>query len=593
MTRDGCSPASYNKYVAFGRQFAACRFVICLVLFCATALAAPVIFPLKDVRAGQKGVGKTVFSGTRIEDFEVEVLGVLENIAPRQSVILAKLSGGPLAQTGVLQGMSGSPVYIDGKLVGAVALGFPGSKEAIAGIRPIEEMLTVDPAVSVQPGSPIALVPRTRVALDAASSSKLEEITTPLAFSGFTSSVLGQFARQLRELGMEPRQGVGSGGRIPDALGDPRQVEPGSMITVQLMSGDMNIAADGTVTAIDGANLYAFGHRFLSTGTTELPFARSEVVALLPNLSSSFKISRAVEWMGSITQDRNAAISGLTGRRAQMTPLEIKHGPNTYRMGMVQDRVMTPLVTQMAVASAIDATGRGVGPATYNVRTKINFTGGSSVDLDNVYTGDVSVSALASLGVASPLSYAMQSGFDALRLKDVSIEVAALDQRRQAQIADVIAPRAARPGEDLEVTVIFSGENGAEAVKKATYRVPVGSSEGPLNITVADATTTNLLELQNSIGVQARTPEQVLTTLKSLRSNTTAYLRVWRSGTSYTVEGRDLPIPPASAMLILNRAQPQASLLSTMRGAKLAEIEVAPGIGVVTGSKTIQVEVRE
>src|SRR5437867_313348 len=109
--------------------------------FAAPALAATDIFPLKDVRAGQHGVGRTVFSGTRVEEFQVEVLGVLENLGPRESVILARLSGGPLASTGVMQGMSGSPVYIDGKLVGAVAMAFPFSKEPIAGIRPIADML--------------------------------------------------------------------------------------------------------------------------------------------------------------------------------------------------------------------------------------------------------------------------------------------------------------------------------------------------------------------------------------------------------------------------------------------------------------------
>ena len=278
-------------------------FGIGLFLTAAVWAAPPVIFPLKDVRAGQRGVGRTVFSGTRVEQFDVEILGVLENIGPKQSIILARLSGGPLALTGVMQGMSGSPVYIDGKLLGAVAMGFPGAKEAITCIRPIEEMLRVEPVTQR------AAIPRMKADVSGA---RLEDLSTPLAFSGFSATALERFTPQLRDLGMDPRQGVGSGGRIPDALGDPARLEAGSMISVQLLTGDMSVSADGTVTAIDGNKIYAFGHRFLSSGTTEFPFARAEVLALLPNVSSSFKISRAVEWMGTVTEDRNAAIAGVT-----------------------------------------------------------------------------------------------------------------------------------------------------------------------------------------------------------------------------------------------------------------------------------------
>src|SRR5579863_6480033 len=315
--------------------------------FAPLAVAAADIFPLKNVRAGQRGVGRTVFSGTKVEEFQVEVLGVLENIGPRQSIILARLSGGPLAETGVMQGMSGSPVYIDGRLAGAVALAFPQSKEAIAGIRPIEEMLRPEPAARA------AASPRQKFL---SGDMRLEEIATPVSFSGFTAAALEHFAPQLRELGLDPRQGVSGGGNPPQTLGDPKKLEPGSMISVQLLTGDMSVSADGTITAIDGNRLYAFGHRFLATGPSDMPFARAEVVALLPNLSSSFKISQAQDWMGTITADRDTAISGITGRRATLAPLDIRVGANSYHMNVIQDRVMTPVVAQMAVFSAMDST---------------------------------------------------------------------------------------------------------------------------------------------------------------------------------------------------------------------------------------------
>ncbi len=564
-------------------------FRIILSLLAVSALhAAPPIFPLKDVRAGQHGIGRTVFSGSRVEEFQVEILGVLENIGPRESIILARLKGGPLENTGVMQGMSGSPVYIDGRLAGAVALGFPLSKEAIAGIRPIEEMLQVDPDSKAK-GNLASIAPLRQVL---AGNARLEEIATPVSFSGFTAATLDHFGAQLRALGMDPRQGVSGGGKPSDTLGDPRSLEPGSMISVQLLSGDMSVGADGTVTAIDGNRIYAFGHRFLDSGPTELPFARSDVIALLPNLQSSFKISAAREWMGAITEDRNHAVSGLLGRRAATVPVEIRVGPNSYHMNMIQDRVMTPLVMQMAIFSAIDVTERGLGAATFSVHGHLGFEGGNA-RVDNVYSGDVSVAALAAQGVASPLLYALGSGFDALKLKDISLEIAPVDRRSQVQIAEIVAPRTVHPGEDINLVVTLAGENGVETAKNISYRVPVGAPLGPIYFTAGDATATNLMDFQAAIGAPARSSGQVLELLNGLRPNTKAYVRVWRAESAFTVDGRDLPSPPPSVALILARAQsgPAASL--NVRGSKLAEIEIASGGSVVTGSKTVQVEVKE
>src|ERR1700722_2385637 len=206
---------------------------------------------------------------------------------------------------------------------------------------------------------------------------RLEEIATPVSFSGFTSATLEHFGTQLREMGMDPRQGVSGGGRPTDRMGDPKSIEPGSMISAQLLSGDFSISADGTVTLIDGDRIYAFGHRFMDSGPSDVPFARAEVLALLPNLSSSFKISAAREWMGTLTDDRSTAVSGLMGRRASMAPVDIRVGKNVYHMQVIQDRVMTPLVAQMALFSAIDATERAQGGSTFSIRGHLDFDGGN------------------------------------------------------------------------------------------------------------------------------------------------------------------------------------------------------------------------
>ena len=543
-----------------------------------------------------------MFSGSKIEEFQVEILGVLENLGPRQSIILARLSGGPLQNTGVMQGMSGSPVYINGRLVGAVALAFNFAKEPIAGIRPIEEMRAISGTAAAAPEPRAAL---RNVPLSAAlvgsenAAASLVEIATPVSFSGFTSGTLERFAPELKKMGMEPRQGISSGGALPSKLGNPAQLRPGDMISVDLLSGDLTIGAEGTVTDVDGKRLYAFGHRFMSVGETELPFARAEVLALLPNLAASFKISSAREWMGTITQDRSTSIYGELGRKAETVPVAItvkdgRRAPLAYHMQLVNDRVLSPFILQMAVYSAIDATERTLGLASYSLRGAIEFQRGlQPLRLDNTYSGDFNVPVQASAGVSSPLAYLMAAGFDALKVKNITLEIDASERKRLLQIDQVTAsPKEAHPGQPVDLTVTFTGENGVEMQKSVRYTLPVGAPYGTLNFTVSDATSSNLLDYQQLAATVPKSPTQLVSFLNNLRPNTNAYVRVWRTDPAFQVQGQDLPDPPASVGLILNKAQ-AAQGLWFPHGSKIAELQIETANTVVTGSKTVAVDVKE
>ena len=578
--------------------------ILILLIVASNLFPQNAIFPLSDVRTGQHGIGKTVFSGNRIDEFQVEILGVLENLGPRQSIILARLSGGPLEKTGVMQGMSGSPVYINGRLVGAVALAFNFAKEPIAGIRPIEEMLAVSgPAAGKNATEPRAA--RKDVPLTASlaglenQNASLVEIATPVSFSGFTSGTLERFAPELKKMGLEPRQGISSGGPLPSKLGNPAQIRPGDMISVDLLSGDLTIGAEGTVTEVDGKRIYAFGHRFMSVGETELPFARAEVLTLLPNLAASFKISTAREWMGTITQDRSTSIYGELGRKAETVPvaLTVKDGrraPISYHMQLVNDRVLSPFILQMAVYSAIDATERTLGLASYSLRGAVEFQHGlQPLRLDNTYSGDFNVPLQASSGVSSPLAYLMGAGFDTLKVKDITLEIQASERKRMLQIDQVTAsPKEVHPGQQVELAVTFTGENGVEVQKSLRYTVPVGAPYGTLNFTVSDATSSNLLDFQQLAATAPKSPTQLVSFLNSLRPNTNAYVRVWRTDPAFQVQGEDLPDPPASVGLILNKAQ-AAQGLWFPHGSKIDELQIQAGDAVVTGSKTVPVDVKE
>jgi hypothetical protein len=361
----------------------------------------------------------------------------------------------------------------------------------------------------------------------------------------------------------------------------------------------LSIGADGTVTEVAGNKIYAFGHRFLAVGGTELPFARSEVLSLLPNLSASFKISSPLQWMGTITQDRSTSIYGELGRKADTVPLAItvkdgQRAPMAYRMQMINDRMLSPFIAQMAVYSVMDATERTLGQASYSLRGQVEFQQGlPPLKLDNAYAGDFNVPLQASSGVTSALAYLLNAGFDALKIKSITLELEATERKRLLQIDQLTAsPREVRVGEPVDLTVTLSGENGLEVQKSVRYTVPRGAPIGAWNFTVTDGAYSNTLDYQQLVAAVPKSPAQVIAFLNNLRPNTNAYVRVWRTDPAYLVEGRDLPDPPPSLGLILAKAQAaQGAVLA--RSSKMDELRIDTAGMVVTGSKTVAVEVKE
>lgn len=572
-------------------------------------------FRLEDVKPGMRGVGRTVFHDDRVEDFQVEILGVLENLAPKQSIILARLSGGPLEETGVLQGMSGSPVYIDGKLLGAVALGFPFSKQAIAGIQPIEQMIA--DATFTPPGTgrpivafsgahktlPVSTVDWMRTRLS--SLGNLSDISTPLALSGFSSRTLETFAADFRKFGFEPQQGV-SAGRATSQQYTGR-IEPGSMISVQLLSGDWSISADGTVTYVDGQKIYAFGHRFLDGGPTQLPFARSEVVALLPTLNTSFKLCVPREWIGTIVSDRATAIAGVAGQKANTIPLTISvqapgAGAHDYHFQVVNDQLLTPFVTQTAIFSAIDATERTLGAGTLRLRGRVEFDNNlPPLVVQDIFVSDSGLAQQVSQDAVVTLGFVLGAGFSDLHVKQLVYELQPADRKRQVRIAQIWASRHdVRPGESIQVTALLEGDNGVELTRTASYQVPVGATTGPLNLTVSDANGLNTPDFAGLAQSQLHSPTQLIQVINEFRGSEAAYVRVWRQQPSFTISGPlpggDISDPPPSVMLVL--ADPSNSATTSQvqtltRGSQMAEIKLPVDGFVVSGSRTIQVEVKE
>lgn len=579
------------------------RLIVSLGLMAGLGLSQN-FFPLKDVRRGMHGVGRTVFQGERVEEFQVEILGVLENFGPHQTIVLARLSGGPLAETGVLQGMSGSPVYIDGKLLGAVALGFPFSKEPIAGIQPIENMVA-DATFS----EPNKAASGGRLGARAQAAGELSNLPVAVSFSGFVPSLQEAYAPRFNSMGFRLQPGLAqnnTSGR-GQATSSTNEIVPGSMISVGLITGDMNMTADGTVTYVDGKRIYAFGHRFLDAGAVELPFAHSEVIVSIPTLNSSFKLSAPHEWVGTILSDRSTAIAGEIGRPAHTVPLSITvnssaTGAHVYHMQVVNDRLLTPFLSQTALFSTLDATERSIGAGTLRIEGRAEFEGGlPALVMRDVYVSDNGLAQQAAANAVVPLGFVVGGGFANLRVKNLSFTISELDTKRQLRMSQAWASaHEARPGDTLTITTQLEGENGYEAARSVNYKIPIGAPAGVLNFTIGDATVQNFAEFAGLNQSSLENAQRLIETINLYHSSEGLYVRVWRPQPAFTVRGpgpdNEMPDPPPSAMLILADPSSSASTTATnaaTRGSEVDQLTISVPGYAVSGAKTLQVEIKD
>lgn len=533
----------------------------------AASVAAQDFFPIEEVRAGQRGTGRTVFSGTSIEDFDVEILGVLENVSgPKSSIIFARLSGGPLDRTGVMSGMSGSPIYLDGRLAGAVAFMYPFSTEPLAGIRPIGEMVAgfeeqpqaraPSAADPLEDWRELAGLPRRSDDSSGERFGQLRPIATPASLSGFSERVPDVFAEDFERLGLRPLQGAGGG--LQEDPGGP--LEPGSMISVGLMRGDMLFNASGTVTHVDGDRVFAFGHRFLSTGATEMPMMRASVMTLVPNLNASFKLSGTGPLIGTISLDREAGIAGELGPGPVMVPCTIRvhragGGSERYALELVRDAQLTPFLLQVAIFSAINVTEPSLGPLTVRVRGGVEFQGGlPRLVLDDVYTGPGGVGQTAALFTAAPLSYLLQTGHDGLDIESIGIEIEAEPADGYTDLVRAwLSKTQVRPGETVEIRFAAKGPDGRESMRSVAYRVPVSQPAGAVEVTIGDAATANLQEWRGLMaGRKVRDAAATIRFLNNLRGSDRAYLRVWQRKQSLWLHSDKLTSPPASLHAVLS-----------------------------------------
>ena len=590
-------------------------------------------FPVDEVKPGMVGIGRTVFEGDRLEEFKVHVIGVLRNsIGPRRDLILARLEGGPLANTGVIAGMSGSPVYIDGRLVGAVSYSLGQfSKEAIAGITPIDEM-TAD-ATLPGPRRQVARVdlqmPLTQESLraslrqafawirpfadspsdvqvfgdqsvNAGIGTLLRPIATPLSFGGFAPGVIEPVVSAFRDQGfvtimagseqLALAQSQSNGSRGP-------ALRPGDPIGVGLMNGDFEVGATGTVTEVDGTRVYAFGHPFYQLGPTQFPMTRAHVFTVLPSLAASQKIASTGEVVGIVSQDRATTIAGTLGPGPSMIPVTLtlsseRGTRKSFHIGIVRDQLFTPLLAYVAILNTLTSYERQNGVATYALKGAATLKKYGKVDFEDLFTGDQpSVGAAAS--VVAPINLLMRNAFDEVDIESLNLEIDASEQPRSATLERVWVdgPRV-KAGGPATLKVLLRTYRGDEITKDVTIQIPP-NARGSVQVMVADGVRLSQFESRELQvqPMQATGLPQMIRVLNSARKNNRLYVRLVTRDDGAVVKGEPLAALPGSVLAVME-ADRNGGSFRPLQSALVGEWEITPGVAVI-GSRTLTLPLEE
>jgi hypothetical protein len=614
--------------------------IVAVVLAVAAGLPAQSrTYPIDEIRPGMVGIGRTVFEGDRLDEFKVHIIGVLRNsIGPRRNLILARLEGGPLANTGVIAGMSGSPVYIDGRLVGAVSYSLGQfSKEAIAGITPIGEMTEdatlpgprrqaarVDlPMPITQEGlraslrqafawirpfadSPSDVQVFGDASVNAGIGTLLRPIATPISFGGFDPGVIDPVASAFREQGfatfmagsaqLSAQQAPLSGPSSSSSSTLPA-LRPGDPIGVGLMNGDFEVGATGTVTEVDGNRVYAFGHPFYQLGPTQFPMTRAHVFTVLPSLAASQKIASTGDIVGIVQQDRATTIAGTLGPGPSMIPVKLtlnseRGTRKSFTIGIVRDQLFTPLLAYVAILNTLTSYERQNGVATYALRGAARLKKYGDVDFEDLFTGDQpSVGAAAS--VVGPINLLMRNAFEDVEVEGLDLEIDASEQPRSATLERVWVDGArVKAGSPANLKVLLRTYRGEEITKDVTIQIPA-NARGSVSVMVADGVRLSQWESRELQvqPLQTHGLPQMIRVLNSARKNNRLYVRLVTRDDGAVVKGEPLAALPGSVLAVMESDRNGGSF-RPLQSALVGEWEITPGLAV-TGSRTLTLPLDE
>ena len=575
------------------------------------------ILPVSQIKAGMKGKGKSVFMGSKIEEFDVEILGVLHNFQPKRNLILAKLKNSILDEAGVIQGMSGSPVYVDGKLIGAVAYSYGTfTKEAIAGITPIAEMLAISEGdiskSSFSPRIPIKkhltleeLFEINKEFFQARSAGADEgqifkPLSIPLVFSGFSSPVFEKAKTFFSKLGFIPLR-AGSSAQSLDEVSPPDMtLQEGAPVGVQLISGDMNMSAVGTVTYVDGTKILAFGHPLYNLGAVDYAMTKAKVIAVIPSLSTSVKVAVTDIIVGRFSQDRTSGVLGELGKMPQFIPinfkmLNAKGKIRDFKVKITNDKILTPALVNLAVTNIMSVEERSYGDLTIELNGNVYLDNGMSIHLEDLFSGtfDFSIVNLSSL-VSAVVFFLTNNEFEELAIHRIDLNFSVAEEVRFSYLEKVWLDKYdVSPGEKIQIKIYSRNFRGESMLKEVSLAAPHLQSGSEFYIVIGDAASIHQIEISQyrTKAFVPRSLNQLVRILSSLRKNNRIYFKILAAKPGLFLKGEEMPNLPPTMKSMFSSPRAASSAPTELIRSTLGEYQI-PINYVFKGAALIPIKIK-
>jgi len=569
-------------------------FFLLIVTFAAIpfALHAQEIMPISEVKPGMAGVCRTVFQGKRPEEFPVEVVEIMRNFYPKRNLIFIRLKGEKAEHTGVAAGMSGSPVYINGKIIGALAWS-PAifMREPLAGVTPIEEMLEIferentrdrelsafvppapnkflEMALSLVEASWENFMPQELLQRRAAFMGTLRPIDLPLAFGGLQPQLVELAAGLLKPAGFQIISS-GSGATAASNPDDAALLQPGAAIGAVLMTGDTDIEAIGTVSYRQDNRVLAFGHPFFNNGPVELPMSLAKILFIVPSDLGSFKQGVTSSLVGTLRQDRTTGIYGVIGAPPALTPMIVRYTDevgktSSFEFRFTEERslnTLMPLVLRFVLVNALESGRLATGENSLQLTGNVQLQSGEKIALDDFYPGFTPMGGFGFLNgilkstgeVASAIGAIMANNFQPAKLARVDLNFASIPGRRSTSLEQVWIDRSeVEPGDTVTVFARLKAFQGPEKLLQQKLVIPKDAEGRFLTINVGSGDDLTTLELRTAPArFAARNFSQLLTILRERRRNDLLYFQLRQPDQGLIIEGEQLSALPPSIYSIL------------------------------------------
>jgi hypothetical protein len=568
--------------------------------------------PVNQIHAGMRGVAYTVFEGIKPEPMDVEVLGILHNVnGPRGDVILVRLHGAKVEYTGVVAGMSGSPVYFDGKLAGAIAFRIAEfSKEPIAGVTPIADMLEINaldrsPMEEAAAAKPAITNAAGKTATPGNSSSPgsaiqdftnyLQPIETPLVFNGFSEDAVRQFAPQFASAGIVPVMGAGSVSNDKQ----PEPLVPGSAVSAVLVRGDMDIAATCTVTYVDPQRLLACGHPLLQFGAVDLPMNKAQVLATLPSPLNAFKIVNTTETAGAFVQDRHTGILGVFNKQPDMIPVTLTihggAGSKDFHYQVLNNARLSPVAIMATVFNALHGVNEYGEEITYRLNGSVDVKGFPEVALKNMFApGETGQPAAmeAALSLGERFGRIYDNPYNAPAVESVKLDFDLIRERRWARLESARTDvTEVRPGDNITVETVLAPYRGERSVRQIPVKIPTSASKGTLRILVTDGDTLDRMSHMNPAFARKLDLASTIAVLNKEHANNRIYVSLLEADPEARVADKVMPTLPLSIMNVMDGMRGNQEMIVSGES-NVDETATPPLDYVVSGAELLTVTVK-